>query len=121
MAARVASSREMYRSVKPDADAASYKRSGMNELRSLSGSLPRIAALSLMVTMAACDPIITIAGAAFPSWLICLIAGALVAAIIRPLLAASGLEAYLGPLEIFYPSLIALAAMVAWVVFFNRV
>jgi len=73
-----------------------------------------------MVTLAACDPIVTIAGANFPSWLLCLIVGAILVAIVRPLLVLVRLEPYLGPLTIFYPSLIAMFAMIVWVIFFNR-
>ena len=72
------------------------------------------------LVLCACDPIITIAGANFPSWLVCMIVGAIVTAIVRPLLALSRLEPYLGPLTIFYPSMIAMFAMILWVIFFNR-
>jgi hypothetical protein len=68
-----------------------------------------------IVTLTACDPIVTIAGANFPSWLFCMIVGAILAAIVRPLLVLVGLE------PIFYPSLIAMLAMIVWVTFFNRV
>jgi len=74
-----------------------------------------------IVTLTACDPIITIAGANFPSWLLCMMVGAILAAIVRPLLVLARLEQYLGPLTIFYPSLIAMFAMIVWVIFFNRV
>lgn len=74
-----------------------------------------------IVTLTACDPIITIAGANFPSWLFCMMVGAMLAAIVRPLLVLARLEAHLGPLTIFYPSLIAMFAMIVWVIFFNRV
>jgi hypothetical protein len=74
-----------------------------------------------IVTLSACDPIITIAGANFPSWLFCMIVGAILAAIVRPLLVLARLESHLGPLTIFYPSLIAMFAMIVWVIFFNRV
>jgi hypothetical protein len=50
-----------------------------------------------------------------------MIVGALLAAIVRPLFVFSRLEPYLGPLTIFYPSLIAMFAMIVWVIFFNRV
>jgi len=73
-----------------------------------------------MVAFTACDPIVTIAGANFPSWLLCAISGAVVAALVRPLLIIARLELYVGPLTIFYPSLIAMFAMIAWVLFFNR-
>ena len=69
---------------------------------------------------AACDPIVTIAGANFPGWLLCMIVGAAIAALIRPLLWIARLESNVGPLTIFYPSLIAMLAMIVWVLFFNR-
>ena len=81
----------------------------------------RLAACLSIVTLTACDPIVTIAGANFPSWLLCMMVGAILAAIVRPLLVLARLEQYLGPLMIFYPSLIAMFAMIVWVIFFNRV
>jgi hypothetical protein len=75
----------------------------------------------LTLTLAGCDPIVTIAGANFPSWLICTIVGAILAALMRPLLVVSRIEPHLGPLTIFYPSLIAMFAMIVWTIFFNRV
>jgi len=77
----------------------------------------RLGACLSIVSLTACDPIVTIAGANFPSWLFCM----LVAAIVRPLMVLVRLEPYLGPLMIFYPSLIAMFAMIVWVIFFNRV
>jgi hypothetical protein len=81
-----------------------------------------IVAAILLSTLAvtACDPVISIAGANFPSWLFCMLVGALLAALVRPLLLLSRLEPNVGPLTIFYPSLIAMLAMVVWVIFFNR-
>ena len=73
-----------------------------------------------IVGLSGCDPVVTIAGANFPSWLLCLIVGAGCVAILRPVLILSRLESHVGPLIVFYPSLIALVAMVLWIVFFNR-
>lgn len=70
--------------------------------------------------LASCDPVVNIAGANFPDWLICVTVGALLAAISRPILIWIGAERYLRPLVIFYSSLIALGGLVAWVIFFNR-
>ena len=81
----------------------------------------RLAACVSIVSLTACDPIVTIAGANFPSWLFCMIVGAILAAIVRPLMVLARLEPHLGPLTIFYPSLIAMFAMIVWVIFFNRV
>jgi YtcA family len=80
----------------------------------------RLAACLSIATLTGCDPIITIAGATFPSWLLCMIVGAILTAIVRPLVVLARLEAYLGPLTLFYPSLIAMFAMVVWLIFFNR-
>ena len=81
----------------------------------------RLAACVSIVSLTACDPIVTIAGANFPSWLFSMLVGAILAAIVRPILVLARLEPYLGPLTIFYPSLIAMFAMIVWVIFFNRV
>ena len=78
------------------------------------------AILPSTLAFAACDPIISIAGANFPSWLFCMLVGAVLTALVRPLLLLSRLESNVGPLTIFYPSLIAMLAMIVWVIFFNR-
>ena len=80
-----------------------------------------LAACLSMFSLSACDPIVTIVGATFPSWLLCMIVGAILTAIVRPLVVLGRLEPHLGPLTIFYPSLIAMLAMIIWVIFFNRV
>jgi hypothetical protein len=78
-------------------------------------------AACLSIALTGCDPIVTIAGATFPSWLLCLIVGAILTAVVRSLVVLARLEPHLGPLTIFYPSLIAMFAMIVWVIFFNRV
>jgi hypothetical protein len=75
---------------------------------------------AVLIALSACDPVVSIGGANFPDWLICLIGGAALAAILRPLLIAIGLERYLRPLVIFYSSLIVLFALSAWLVFFKQ-
>jgi YtcA family len=50
-----------------------------------------------------------------------MIVGAILAAIVRPLLVLARLEPHMEPLTIFYPSLIAMFAMIIWMIFFNRV
>lgn len=67
-----------------------------------------------------CDPIITIAGAMFPAWLFCALAGLLTALICRPLFAASGVERFMWPLVLVYPSIATIAATATWMIFFNR-
>ncbi len=89
----------------------------------LTGARFPIAALALATTLAlaACDPVVNIAGANFPAWLLCAIVGAVLAAAFRPLFAASGIEPHLGPLLLIYPCLALLLGCAIFLIFFNRV
>ena len=83
---------------------------------------PGLAALTLgAVLFAGCDPVVDIAGANFPAWLICAIAGIALAAVARVLFAATRIEPYLGPLTVVYPCLALLLSCVVWMIFFNRI
>ena len=73
------------------------------------------------LTLASCDPVVNIAGANFPAWLLCAIVGAAFAAAVRPVFVASGIEPYLGPLLLIYPCLAILAGCAIYLIFFNRV
>lgn len=79
------------------------------------------AAALVGISIAGCDPVINVAGANFPAWLLCLLAGALLAAILRPLLIFARLDRYLGPAPIIYTSLAVLFALIVWIIFFNRI
>ena len=71
--------------------------------------------------LAGCDPVVAIAGAQFPDWLVCVIVGTALAAACHPLLKLGGLESYLRPLPFFYGCLIVMFSLATWVIFFNRV
>ncbi|HXW84083.1 MAG TPA: YtcA family lipoprotein [Candidatus Binataceae bacterium] len=71
--------------------------------------------------LSGCDPVVNIAGANFPAWLLCAISGALLALILRPLFTSTGLEPHLGPLVVIYPSLAILLGCLVFLIFFNRV
>jgi YtcA family len=79
------------------------------------------AAFACAAYLSACDPVVNIAGANFPSWLICAIAGAILAALIRPIFMWTRIEPYLWPLPIVYLSLGVLMASVVYLIFFNRI
>jgi CDP-diglyceride synthetase len=86
--------------------------------------LRRIPILSLTLvslTLAACDPVVNIAGANFPAWLLCAIVGAVLAAAFRPGFVATRIEQYLGPLMLIYPCLAILVGCATYLIFFNRV
>jgi hypothetical protein len=78
-------------------------------------------AICCAIALAGCDPVVNIAGANFPAWLLCAIAGAMLAVAIRPIFVVTGLEPHLGPLVVIYPSLAILMACTVFLVFFNRV
>jgi YtcA family len=81
-----------------------------------------LAAITLAALLCAgCDPVVDIAGADFPAWLICVIAGVALAAVLRTLMAAIRIEPHLGPLTIVYPCLAVLLSCVVWLIFFNRI
>jgi hypothetical protein len=81
---------------------------------------PLIAVL-MALWLAGCDPVINVAGANFPAWLLCLLVGAGLAAICRPVLVHVRLDPYLGPAAIIYSSLAVMFALIVWIIFFNRV
>ncbi len=83
--------------------------------------LPLAALTFAALLCAGCDPVVDIAGADFPSWLICVIVGVALAAALRTLFAATHIEPYLGPLTVVYPCLALLLSCVVWMIFFNRI
>ena len=80
----------------------------------------RIAAALTMLTVAACDPVVNIAGANFPAWLLCAIVGAAIAASFRPVFVATGLEPFIGPRLLIYPCLMVLCGCTVYLIFFSR-
>ena len=69
--------------------------------------------------LAGCDPIIEIQGTFFPAWLLCMIVGVVLTVALRPLFVRLGLEPFLGPLPLIYPSLAVLLTLAVWLAFFR--
>ena len=81
----------------------------------------RTATIGLAATsLSGCDPVVNIAGANFPAWLLCAIIGGLGIAAVRPVILLSGLEPYLWWRPGFYSSLGIMIACLVWIIFFNR-
>jgi hypothetical protein len=74
----------------------------------------------LIFTAVGCDPVVSIAGAEFPGWILCAAGGAMLATLCHPLFLAVGLERDLRPLPLFYGCLITMFALVGWIIFFSR-
>jgi hypothetical protein len=58
-------------------------------------------------------------GSFFPSWMLCAAIGIGVAVLARWLFLRWGVEAYLGPRALVYPSLVILVTLVLWVALFR--
>lgn len=84
-------------------------------------SIIRLALAIVAVGLGGCDPVVNIAGANFPAWLLCAIVGMLLAGTLRPVFARTGVEPYLGPLLVIYPCLAVVLACIVYLVFFNRI
>ena len=70
--------------------------------------------------LAACDPVVNIAGANFPAWLLCSIVGAVLAVALRPVFVSAGIEPNLGPLPLIYTCLAILLGCIVYLIFFSR-
>jgi hypothetical protein len=64
-------------------------------------------------------PQINIIGSFFPSWMLCLLIGIVAALIVRRLFVHTGIDPYVGPRALVYPSLAILVTLVLWVAFFR--
>ena len=65
------------------------------------------------------DPIVNVAGAYFPAWLACMLAGVLGTWLLGEFLSRVGLDAVLRPSAIMYPSLFAAITAGVWIVLFS--
>ncbi len=64
-------------------------------------------------------PYINIVGSFFPTWMLCAVIGIVVALLARRLFVWTGLDPYVGPRALVYPSLAILVTLVLWVAFFR--
>lgn len=74
-----------------------------------------------MFGAASCDPIVNVAGANFPAWLLCTIAGGIGVAILRVILLQLGIEPHLWWAPGVYTAAAILIACTVWIAFFNRI
>jgi hypothetical protein len=68
---------------------------------------------------AGCEPIVDVEGSFFPAWMLCIAGGIVLAILGQRLFAALGLEPYLGPLVLVYPSLALLLTLIIWLTLFK--
>jgi len=78
--------------------------------------------LAIMAALlSACDPIVNVAGANYPAWMLCAIVGACGAGVTRPIFMALKIEPYLFPRPLVYLSLGLIFGCATWIAFFNRI
>ena len=78
-----------------------------------------VAALSILLTGCNGAPSIDIIGSFFPAWMICMTIAVVLTFVVRFLLVKVHLESEVGPLVLFYPSLLTLLTCVIWLGYFR--
>jgi hypothetical protein len=64
-------------------------------------------------------PQINVIGSFFPSWMLCAAIGIVIAVIARQVFLRAGVDPYLGPRALVYPSLALLVTLALWVTWFR--
>ena len=64
-------------------------------------------------------PQINVIGSFFPSWMLCAAIGIVVAVAARQVFLRVGIDPYLGPRALIYPSLALLVTLTLWVTWFR--
>jgi hypothetical protein len=76
---------------------------------------------ALAILLAGCEraPSIDIVGSFFPAWMVCLTIAVVGTFVVRFLLVRLRLESEVGPLVVFYPSLLTLMTCLLWLGYFR--
>ena len=64
-------------------------------------------------------PQLNLVGSFFPSWMLCAAIGIVLAILVRRVLVRFGIDPYVGPRALVYPSLALLVTLALWVTFFR--
>ena len=65
-------------------------------------------------------PSISILGAFFPAWMLCIVAGIVLTLVLRAVLRGVKLEEHIGPRGLVYPAALVLFTLGTWIVYFQR-
>ena len=79
----------------------------------------RATAVAAVLFIAACDPVVGIAGAFFPGWMAAVLVGAGLTAAVRHVLVATRLEPHIGPPAVIYASLGLLLITASWLILYR--
>jgi hypothetical protein len=75
--------------------------------------------LSTLLSGCTRAPSVDIIGSFFPGWLICLTIAVVLTFVVRSVLVKVRLESEVGPLALFYPSLLTLLTSLLWLAYFR--
>jgi hypothetical protein len=64
--------------------------------------------------LSGCDPVVGIAGAEFPVWILCLVVGIVASFSLKPVFVATGIDHWMTPRPLVYSSLALTIAFVFW-------
>ncbi len=82
-------------------------------------NLVRITVACLFCTGCGTAPSVDIIGSFFPVWMICLTAAVVLTFVVHSLLVRFRLETEVGPVALFYPSVVILLTSLLWLIFFR--
>ena len=66
------------------------------------------------VFLSGCDPVISVAGADFPAWILCLVIGILGSLCLKPVFVATGTDEWMTPRPLVYASLALTIGFACW-------
>ena len=78
-----------------------------------------IAAFNSVLMGCARAPSVDILGSFFPVWMVCLSVAVILTFLARNLIVRCKLESHVGPVALFYPSVVVLFTCVLWLIFFR--
>jgi hypothetical protein len=78
-----------------------------------------VSPLFLLLTGCMRAPSVDIVGSFFPAWMICLVIAVVLTFAVRYVLVKLRLESEVGPLALFYPSLLTLLTSALWMIYFR--
>jgi hypothetical protein len=74
---------------------------------------------SLLLNGCGRAPSIDVLGSFFPVWMLCLTVALVLAFVLRAVLARIDVEPHVGPLALFYPSVVICFGCLTWLIFFR--
>jgi len=75
--------------------------------------------VALVTLLAGCERTVTVAGAFFPAWLVCIVASILLSSILHLILFRTGLDPWLRPHGFVYVAMVGFFTLLLYLLFFR--